>query len=216
MAALPEPSAAIDPEATVLITGATGALGALVAQHLVKAHGARHLLLISRAGANAPGANELVAVLEEQGAEVRIAACDVTAEEELAELLASIPAEHPLGAVIHAAGVIEDATIASLSPEQLASVFDPKARAAWALHELCAGAELSHFVMFSSLAGVLGGPGQGNYAAANAFLDALAARRHAEGLPATSIAWGLWDSSGGMSAYLGEAELARIRRSGLI
>jgi malonyl CoA-acyl carrier protein transacylase len=214
MAALPEPSAAIDPEATTLITGATGGLGALFAQHLVKEHGARHLLLVSRSGANAPGANELVAVLEEQGAEVSIAACDVASESELAQLLGSIPDEHPLGAVIHAAGVTEDATIASLSTEQLAGVFDPKARAAWRLHELCAGAELSHFVMFSSLSGVLGGPGQGNYAAANSFLDGLAARRRADGLPATSIAWGLWES-GGMGARLGEAELARIRRSGL-
>ena len=216
MAALPEPSAAaVDPGATVLITGATGGLGALVAQHLVNEHGARHLLLVSRAGANAPGANDLVAVLEEQGAEVQIAACDVGERDQLEALLDSIPAEHPLGAVIHAAGVLDDATITSLSPDQLERVFAPKANAAWALHELCADKELSAFVMFSSLSGVLGGPGQGNYAAANAFLDALAAARHSEGLPATSIAWGLWESTSGMTSHLGEAELARIRRLGL-
>jgi mycoketide-CoA synthase len=209
--ALPRP---LDPERTVLITGATGGLGALIARHLVAEHGARHLLLVSRSGPKADGAAELRAQLEGLGAQVEIAACDVSAREQLQSLLGSIPPEHPLGAVFHAAGVLADATIESMQPESIEPVLAPKADAAWHLHELSAGADLSHFVLFSSAAGVLGGPGQGNYAAANAFLDALAERRAAEGLPATSIAWGFWESRSGMTSHLGEADLARMQRMG--
>ena len=208
-----EPVAPIDPEKTVLVTGATGALGALVARHLVVAHGARHLLLVSRRGERAPGAAELRAELEELGAAVTVAACDVADREALAALFGSLADEHPLGAVFHAAGVVDDATIESLAPERLDPVFAPKVDAALALHELTADLDLSGFVLFSSVAGVLGGPGQGNYAAANSFLDALATSRRAAGLPATSIAWGLW-AGGGMGGELGEADLVRIRQSG--
>ena len=140
---------------------------------------------------------------------MKIAACDVAERAELEEVLDSLPKERPLGAVVHAAGALGDATIEALGAESFEPVFGPKANAAWHLHELSREMDLSAFVMFSSAAGVLGSPGQGNYAAANAFLDALAARRLTEGLPATSIAWGLWQRRSAMTAELGEADLAR-------
>ncbi|HEX6688111.1 MAG TPA: SDR family NAD(P)-dependent oxidoreductase, partial [Solirubrobacterales bacterium] len=205
----------IDPERTVLITGATGGLGALTARHLAEHHGARHLLLVSRSGPEAEGAEELQAALEALGAEATIAACDVSDRKALQKLLRSIPAEHPLGAVIHCAGALADATVETLAAAQIEQVFAPKVDAAWSLHELTADLDLSAFVLFSSAAGVLGGPGQGNYAAANVFLDTLAQKRRAEGLAATSIAWGPWQREGGMVAGLSEADLARMRRGGI-
>jgi acyl transferase domain-containing protein/short-subunit dehydrogenase/acyl carrier protein len=206
---------AIKPERTVLVTGGTGGLGALVARHLAERHGARHLLLVSRSGAAAEGAAGLEAELRELGVNVRIAACDASDRTALAGLLATIPSEHPLGAVVHCAGVLADGTVESLGDAQLERVFAPKVEAAWNLHELTADAELSAFVLFSSAAGTLGGPGQANYAAANVFLDALAQRRSAAGLPSTSIAWGIWEREGGMGGTLGEADLARMRRGGV-
>ncbi|HEY2333377.1 MAG TPA: type I polyketide synthase, partial [Solirubrobacterales bacterium] len=205
-----------DPERTVLITGATGGLGALTSRHLVEAHGARHLLLVSRSGPEAEGAEDLESELRELGADVRIVACDVSKRDQLEKLFASIPEAHSLGAVVHIAGVLDDATIDSLTPERLDPVFAPKVDAAWHLHELSAGMELSSFVLFSSAAGTLGGPGQGNYAAANVFLDGLAQRRRAEGLAGTSIAWGLWAGSAGMAAGLSEMDLTRLRRVGVV
>ncbi len=205
----------IDPERTVLITGGLSGLGALFATHLAKTHGAKHLLLVSRSGKKAKGAKELVAELAELGAEAEIAACDVSDPEQLQELLAGSSKERPLGAVIHAAGVLSDSTVAQMDKEQLPPVFAPKASAAWNLHELTRDQELSAFVLFSSVAGTLGGPGQANYAAANCFLDALAQKREVEGLPATSIAWGLWEQEGGMTSELSEADLARMRRGGI-
>jgi mycoketide-CoA synthase len=209
---LPQP---VDPDRTVLITGASGSLGSLFARHLVEEHGARHLLLASRSGEGSAPAKELEADLEQLGAKVTIAACDVSQRAQLEELLASIPQEHPLGVVIHAAGALQDATIEALGEESLEPVFAPKADAAWHLHELTAGLELSAFVMFSSAAAVLGAPGQGNYAAANAFLDALAQRRQSEGLAASAIAWGFWQRQSAMTSHLSEADLARMRRSGV-
>jgi NADPH:quinone reductase-like Zn-dependent oxidoreductase/acyl carrier protein len=206
----------LDPEETVLLTGATGSLGSSLARHLVEEHGARHLLLASRSGPDAADAAELAAALEELGAEVRIVACDVAERERLEELLGSIATEHPLGAVVHAAGAIDDATIEALGPAQVERAFAPKANAARHLHELTAGLDLSAFVMFSSAAGVLGSPGQGNYAAANAYLDALAQTRRDRGLPASSIAWGLWQRESAMTSHLGEADLARMRRAGVV
>jgi acyl transferase domain-containing protein len=205
---------AMDPERTVLITGATGALGALVARHLAGDHGARHLLLVSRGGEGAEGAEGLKAELEGLGARVRIAACDVSDKEALEALFEEIPTAHPLGAVVHCAGTIADGTVETLGPEQIEQVFAAKAQGAQNLHELAEGSGLSAFVLFSSVAGTLGGPGQANYAAANAFLDALAQKRQAEGLPATSIAWGLWQRESGMAGGLSEADMARMRRGG--
>jgi acyl transferase domain-containing protein/acyl carrier protein len=206
----PEPSFALDPERTVLLTGATGGLGALVARHLVERHGVRHLLLVSRSGDGAPGAKDLKGGLEGLGAQVRIAACDVAERQQLEALLDSIPAEHPLGAIFHAAAVLDDGILDSLDAERLQRVLRPKVDAAWHLHRLTAEMDLSAFVLFSSSAGLLGGTAQANYAAANAFLDALAAQRRAAGLPAHSLAWGAWGQAGGMAEDLGDAIAMRL------
>ncbi|WP_432040680.1 SDR family NAD(P)-dependent oxidoreductase, partial [Streptomyces cucumeris] len=205
--------APLDPDGTVLITGGTGGLGALFARHLVQRHGARRLLLISRRGAAAPGAAPLAAELEELGAEVRVEACDVADRGQLATLISSL--DRPLTAVVHSAGVLDDGVIESLTPEQFDRVMRPKYLAAWNLHELTSRMDLSAFVMFSSAAAQLGNPGQANYAAANAAVDALAHVRRSAGLPATSLAWGLWADSTGMTGELGEADLARMQRTGI-
>ncbi|MFV2110174.1 SDR family NAD(P)-dependent oxidoreductase, partial [Micromonospora sp. LOL_015] len=203
------------PGGTVLITGGTGALGALFARHLVTAHGVRHLLLTSRSGSAAPGADALAAELRELGADVRIAACDVADGAQVAALVAAIPADHPLNGVVHAAGVLADATVENLTPAGLDAVLRAKATSAWNLHEATAGTGLAVFVLFSSIAGIIGNAGQGNYAAANRYLDALAQHRHSRGLPATSLAWGLWSLGTGMAGSLAPAELARWTRLGI-
>ncbi|MFF2411950.1 SDR family NAD(P)-dependent oxidoreductase, partial [Streptomyces sp. NPDC058092] len=212
-AAVPTPAPVLDPEGTVLVTGGTGGLGALFAKHYAEAYGAKHLLLVSRRGTAAEGVTELVAELTGLGAQVDVAACDVTDRDALAQLITSL--ERPLTAVVHAAGILDDATIETLTPDQLARVLGPKAEAALHLDELTADLDLASFVLFSSVAALIGSPGQGNYAAANATLDALAARRQAAGLPATSLAWGLWTEAGGMGGTLDEAELARLERAGM-
>ncbi|MFE0766679.1 type I polyketide synthase, partial [Streptomyces smyrnaeus] len=208
--------AAFDPRTTVLVTGGTGGLGALVARHLATGHGVRNLLLASRRGMSAQGAPALVEELTGLGVHVRVAECDVSDRAAVAALLASVPDEHPLGAVVHAAGVLEDSLITSLTDDALDRVLRAKADSAWHLHELTAENRLGAFVLFSSLAGVLGGSGQGNYAAANAFLDALAQARRAAGRPATSIAWGLWEQPGDMTGHLAESDTSRLADSGVI
>ncbi|MEU7908089.1 type I polyketide synthase [Actinoplanes sp. NPDC049118] len=202
---------ALDPDGTVLITGAGGTLGALTARHLVDTYGVRHLLLASRRGAGAPGAAELATL----DATVTFAACDTADRSAVAGLLAGIPAAHPLTAVVHCAGVLDDGILESLTPQRLSGVLRPKVDAAWNLHELTRDRPLAAFVLYSSAAGVAGNPGQGGYAAANAFLDALAEHRRANGLPATSLAWGLWNERSGMAGERTDAELAAKLRPGM-
>jgi pimaricinolide synthase PimS3 len=212
----PGPAAAgWDPDGTVLVTGGTGGLGHRLARHLVAERGVRHLLLTGRRGDAAPGAAELREELVALGANVRIAACDVAERAAVAELLASIPADHPLRVVVHAAGVLDDGVVGSLTPSRLATVLGPKADGAWHLHELTRELDLSAFVLFSSVAGAMGGPGQANYSAANAYLDSLAQYRAARGLPGTSLVWGPWDTDAGMTAGLSAADNQRMRASGL-
>ncbi|MFC8241647.1 type I polyketide synthase [Streptomyces chartreusis] len=198
------------PVGTTLVTGGTGGLGAQVARRLA-GEGAERLLLVSRRGPDAPGADDLRHELAAAGCEVDIAACDVADRDALAALLAAIPAERPLTAVVHAAGVLDDGVLERLTPDRFADVFRAKATAALHLDALTRDHDLSAFVLFSSVSGTLGNPGQANYAAANTVLDTLAARRRAEGLPAVSIAWAAWRGAG-MAAGLDDAQ---GRRSGL-
>ncbi|MFF4052466.1 type I polyketide synthase [Streptomyces chartreusis] len=198
------------PAGTTLVTGGTGGLGAQVARRLAD-EGAERLLLVSRRGPDAPGADDLRHELAAAGCEVDIAACDVADRDTLAALLAAIPAERPLTAVVHAAGVLDDGVLERLTPDRFADVFRAKATAALHLDALTRNHDLSAFVLFSSVSGALGNPGQANYAAANTVLDTLAARRRAEGLPAVSIAWAAWRGAG-MAAGLDDAQ---GRRSGL-
>jgi len=200
---------------TALITGGTGMLGAIFAEHLVTRYGVKHLLLLSRRGPDAPGVAELQERLAGLGAEVAIVACDTSNPAELSTALGSIPENHPLTVVIHAAGILDDALVTNMSAEQLDAVLSAKADAAWHLHRLTADRDLAAFVMFSSAAGVLGNPGQANYAAANAFLDALAYHRHQTDRPATSLAWGYWQTPSGMTAQLATGDLTRLTSTGL-
>ncbi len=201
---------------TVLITGATGMAGSALARHVVARHGARNLVLISRRGLDAPGAAELVTELTAAGAQVQVIACDAADREAVAKVLADIPVQRPLSGVIHAAGVLDDAVISSLTPERVDAVLRAKVDAAWNLHELTRDLDVSAFVMFSSMAGLAGASGQANYAAANSFLDGLAVHRRKQGLPAISLAWGLWDQASAMTGALGTADRARFGRDGIV
>ncbi|MCM2580333.1 type I polyketide synthase, partial [Streptomyces meridianus] len=212
---VPDVPAPWDATGTVLVTGGTSGLGAHVARRLVTEHGVRHLLLTSRRGRHTPGAGRLRDELIRHGAEVTLASCDVSDRDALAALIATVPEERPLTGVVHAAAVVDPGTVATLTPGRIDAVFRPKADAAWHLHELTRDLDLSAFVMFSSAGGLVLAAGQGNYAAANVFLDALAHHRHAAGLPATSVAFGLWGVATGLGGELTDADLAKMNRLGL-
>ncbi|MFF1628274.1 SDR family NAD(P)-dependent oxidoreductase, partial [Streptomyces sp. NPDC058272] len=213
--AVPEATASpFTPDGTVLITGATGALGGLLARHLVTTHGVRHLLLVSRRGANADNAPQLTQELTRLGAQATFAACDVADRTALDNLLTTIPAHHPLTAVIHAAGILDDGIFTTLTPDRISTVLRPKTDAAHNLHHATRHLDLTVFALFSSVAGTYGTAGQSSYAAANAYLDALAQQRRAQGLPAVSLGWGAW-ADGGMAATLSEADLGRLARTGI-
>ncbi|WP_157108052.1 beta-ketoacyl reductase, partial [Nocardia amikacinitolerans] len=205
----------LDPDGTVLITGGTGTLGAILARHLVTTHHTRHLLLTSRRGPDHPTAAALIAELADLGATATVVACDCADPDAVAQLLRDIPTQHPLTAVFHTAAVLHDATLATLTADHLHQVLRPKIDAAWHLHRLTADLPLAAFVLYSSAAGLLGNPGQANYAAANTFLDTLAQYRHAHGLPAQSLTWGYWQQTSELTANLTSVDQARITGTGL-
>ncbi|MFB9511583.1 SDR family NAD(P)-dependent oxidoreductase, partial [Streptomyces aurantiacus] len=209
-----EVPAVLDPEGTVLITGGTGVLGAAVAEHLVREWGVRHLLLAGRRGPQAPGSSELVDRLGGLGADVAVVAADVSDPVSVAELVGRSDPAHPLTGIVHAAGVLEDAVVTAQTPEGLARVWAAKATAAANLHEATREMRLGMFVVFSSAAATLGSPGQANYAAANAYCDALMQHRRATGQTGLSIGWGLWQTASGMTGHLSETDLARMKRTG--
>ncbi|MEU0581987.1 SDR family NAD(P)-dependent oxidoreductase, partial [Streptomyces griseoincarnatus] len=208
---------ALDPEGVVLITGGTGELGRETARHLVRHHGVQHLVLTSRRGTDAPGATELIHELEEEGARcVRVVACDVSRRDDVAQVLADAPQDRPWTAVLHLAGVLDDGVLLGQDARRLSRVMAPKVTGVHHLDELTRDLELAAFVLFSSAAGTVGTAGQSIYGSANAYLDAFAARRRTKGLPATSLAWGLWHQAGvGMTSHLGTVELQRMRRQGI-
>uniref|UniRef100_UPI0038B654FB type I polyketide synthase n=1 Tax=Streptomyces paludis TaxID=2282738 RepID=UPI0038B654FB len=210
---MPEP---VDLDGTVVVTGGTGGLGSAVARHLVRTHGVRNLVLASRRGEQAEGATALVEELTELGARTTVVACDVSDRASVAALLAGVPDEHPLTGVVHTAGVLDDGVIGSLTSERLDRVLAPKVDATWHLHELTRDRELSFFVVFSSLAGLMGGPGQANYAAGNVFADTLVQLRRQEGLPGVSMAWGSWTTEVGLTGTLSGIDLQRMAGAGML
>ncbi|MCP2342066.1 type I polyketide synthase, partial [Actinomadura rupiterrae] len=202
---------------SLVITGGTGGLGVVVARHAVERWGVRDVVLVSRRGPEAEGIEEVLAELRSLGAQARAVACDVSDRDAVRELVGGIRAGGGrVAGVVHAAGVLHDGVVETLPADRVQVVLAAKARAAWNLHQETLDDEPGLFVMFSSVAGVLGLAGQAGYAAANTFLDALAWHRRAQGLPATSLAWGLWASPSGMTSHLDTTDQARLQRNGVL
>ncbi|MFD6838098.1 SDR family NAD(P)-dependent oxidoreductase, partial [Streptomyces diastaticus] len=200
---------------TVLLTGGTGGLGRILARHLVVERGVRDLLLVSRSGAAAESVDTFTAELNGLGARVTVAACDLADRAGLDALLAEVPGDRPVRAVVHTAGVLDDGMLVSLTAERVSAVLRPKVDAVWNLHEATRDLSLEAFVVFSSVAGTFGSAGQGAYAAGNVFVDALVEYRRASGLPGVSLVWGPWEGDAGMTRALSETDRRRIARSGL-
>ncbi len=193
---LPAPGFEIKPDGNYLITGAFGGYGKILAQWLVTC-GARHLVLTSRSGASTPEAEKFVASMEERGVEVHVVRADIGSPEDVQRLFREIELSgQPLRGVFHLAMVIDDAPFTALTPERMRAVITPKAQGAWLLHEATRKMNLDCFVMFSSVSSIFGNPAQGNYSAANAFIDALAHHRQALGLPALTVNWGVLGGEG--------------------
>ncbi|KAH7130941.1 polyketide synthase [Dactylonectria macrodidyma] len=201
-------------DGAVLITGGLGDLGSRVARWLVTVHGIRDVVLTSRRGIKAPSADALVAELVELGAHVTVFACDMAHLDSVKTVMAMFDKDRPLRGVVHAAGVVDGGVISSLTPERCVSTFAPKVDGAWNLHQLTLDMDLDLFLVFSSIAGVMGLPGLGNYAAANSFLDALAHLRRSQRLPATSVAYGTWQGDG-MASGLASSARAYLADFGL-
>ena len=209
----------IHSDGTYLVTGGLGALGLSVAQWLVR-EGARHLLLVGRRGASSAAAQEAVRQLEEAGAEVLVVKADVSIQDDVRRVVASgvlslsKGGTKPLRGIVHAAGVLDDGVLMKQSVERFRRVMAPKVQGAWNLHLATRDLPLDFFICFSSVASLIGSSGQSNYAAANAFMDALAHHRRRLGLPALSINWGAW-AEGGMAADLSDRDAKRLAERGL-
>jgi acyl transferase domain-containing protein len=205
--------AGLDAHATYLITGGCGGLGLEVAQSLLS-RGATHLVLTGRSQPG-PAASAAIDAFRTAGATVEVAQGDIARESDVRRILATIARSgHPLRGIVHAAGVLDDGVLTDLSWDRFERVMAPKVRGSWLLHDLTRDHRLDFFVLFSSTSSVLGAPGQANYAAANAFMDALAQYRRAQGMPALSINWGAWGEVG-MAARLQARDQSRIADRGV-
>lgn len=202
-------------DGAVLVTGGLGDLGGRIARRLVTAHGICDLVLTSRRGMESPGADTFVAELASLGAKATIIGGDIADLDSLRSIMQLFTADRPLRGLIHAAGVVDSGIISSLTPQKCATTFAPKVDGLWNLHQLTKDMDLDLFMMFSSISGIMGLPGLGNYAAANSFIDVLAYLRQAQGLPATSVAYGTWGGDGGMATTLVSTTRAHLSQLGL-
>nr|AQV04237.1 SwnK-like protein 1 [Slafractonia leguminicola] len=211
----PSPQRLVRPNGAVLVTGGLGDLGKRTALWLARAHHVRDLVLISRRGMEAPGANQLVTELAELGAKAAVLACDLADPDSLAEVTALFNEHRPLRGVVHAAGAQDNGVLSALTPQRCATAFGAKLDGAWYLHQLTRDMDLDFFVMYSSTFGIMGMMGHANYAAANTFLDSLAHLRRSEGLPATSVAYGAWEGGGMAAGITGTGTLTHLTQLGL-